>query len=229
MALVRRWIHVPVPIPTGRAVALGAVLGAVAALPLLRGWAMTYGATDAELVATLPGDDVVPRASTVATRAITIAAEPEDVWPWLVQLGQGRGGFYSYDWLENAVGLGIHSADRIEPRWQALAVGDLVHLAEEVALRAVVVEPGRALVLQGAVAPGDGPPPYDFTWAFVLAARPFGMTRLVVRERYGYTRRFASLIVEPAQAVSFLMTTRMLRGIRDRAERTAGTTPPPPD
>ncbi len=227
MTLVRRWIHLPVPVPTGRAVALGVVVGAVATLPLLRGWTMTYGATDAELAATLPGDDVVPRANTVATRAITIVAGPEDVWPWLVQIGHGRGGFYSYDWLENAVGLGIHSADRIEPGWQDLAVGDLVHLADEVALRAVVVEPGRALVLQGTVAPGDAPPPFDFTWAFVLAGRPDGTTRLVVRERYGYTRRHASLVVEPAQAVSFLMTARMLRGIRDRAVRTAQPAPTP--
>src|SRR5690606_2165248 len=128
MSLVRRWVHLSVPIPSGRAIVLGAAVGAVASLPLLRGWAMTFGATDAELEAKLPGDELTPGADVVATRGITIAAPPERVWPWLVQIGQGRGGFYSYDALENLVGLDITSADRVEARWQDLAVGDLVHL-----------------------------------------------------------------------------------------------------
>ena len=222
MSLVRRWIHLPVPVPSGRAVALGAVVGGVASLPLLRGWAITHGATDAELAARLPGDDVVPRANVVATRAIAIAAPPEDVWPWLVQIGQGRGGFYSFDWLGNTLGLDIHSADAIEQRWQDLAVGGLVPLAKDVALEAVVVDTPRALVLHGTVARGATSPPFDFTWAFVLVPRPDGTSRLVVRERYGYTRRWASLVVEPTQAVSTIMTIGMLRGIRSRAE---GPTP----
>lgn len=219
MSLVSRWVHLPVPIPSRRGLALGAAVGAVASLPLLRGWVMTFGATDAELDATLPGDELTPRAEVVATRAITIAAPPERVWPWLVQLGQGRGGFYSYDALENLLGLDITSAERIEAQWQDLAVGDLVHLAETMALEVARLEPDRALVLQGAASPGSAPPPYEFTWAFVVHRRPEGGSRLVVRERYVYTSRFASLFVEPVQAVSFVMTARMLRGIRERAER----------
>lgn len=221
MSLVRRWVHLPVPVPSVRAIALGAAVGAVASLPLLRGWAMTFGATDAELEAKLPGDELTPGADVVATRGITIAAPPERVWPWLVQIGQGRGGFYSYDALENLVGLDITSADRVEARWQDLAVGDLVHLAEPVALEVARLDPDRALVLQGAVGAGSAPPPYEFTWAFVLQRRPEGGSRLVVRERYRYTGRLAALIVEPVQAVSFVMTARMLRGIRERAERDA--------
>lgn len=220
MSLVRRWVHLPIPIPSGRGLAAGAALGAVASLPLLRGWAMTSGATDAELDATLPGDDVLPNAQVVATRGISILAAPDDVWPWLAQLGWGRGGFYSHDWLENAVGLGIHSADRIEERWQGLAVGGRVHLAPEVTLRAVVVQPPRALVLRSDAAPG--PAPFEFTWAFVLTPRPDGTTRLVVRERYERPAHAAPM-VELTQAASTVMTLGMLRGIRRRAEAQAHT------
>jgi len=137
-------------------------------------------------------------------------------------LGQGRGGFYSYDFLENLVGCDIHSADRIVPEWQDVGVGDEVKLHPKVALAVAALEPGRSLVLRGGVPMGNTPPPYDFTWAFVLRERPDRTTRLLVRERYAYTRRWAPLVVEPVEAVSFVMSQKMLRGIRDRAERTAG-------
>ena len=220
MSLVRRWVHLPVPIPSARGIAAGAALGAVAALPLLRGWAMTMGATDAELDAAVPGDDVLPGAQVEATRGISILARPDDVWPWLAQLGFGRGGFYSYDWLENAIGLDIRSADRIEDDWQGLTVGGRVHLAPEVTLRAVVVQPPRALVLRSDEAPG--PSPFSFTWAFALMPRPDGSTRLVVRERYERPAHAAPLI-EVMQAASTVMTLGMLRGIRRRAEAQAHT------
>ena len=155
----------------------------------------------------------------MATRAITVPAAADQVWPWIAQLGQGRGGFYSYDALENLVGCDIHSADRVVAEWQDLKAGDQVKLAPEVGLGVSVVEPGRALVLRGGVPMGEVPPPYDFTWAFVLRQQPDGTTRLVVRERYGYTRRWAPLLVEPVAVVAFVMSQRMLRGIRDRAQR----------
>jgi hypothetical protein len=97
-------------------------------------------------------------------------------------------------------------------------VGALVKLAPEVALTVVFVEPPRALVLRGENPMGRMPAPYDFTWAFVLRAGPGGSTRLVVRERYGYLRRWAPLVVEPAELISFVMSQRMLRSIRSRAE-----------
>ena len=85
-------------------------------------------------------------------------------------------------------------------------------------LAVALVEPGRALVLRGGVPMGATPPPYDFTWAFVLREQPEGTTRLLVRERYAYTQRWASWLVEPVAVVAFVMSQRMLRGIRDRAE-----------
>ena len=153
-----------------------------------------------------------------STRAVTINAPPHEVWPWLAQMGQGRGGLYSYDFLENLIGCDIHSADHIVEDWQHVAVGDPFRLHPEVALHVVVVEPDHALVVRGGVPMGDVAPPYDFTWAFVLNHLADGNTRLVIRERYTFTQRWASLIVEPTLAVSFVMTRRMLQGIRARAE-----------
>lgn len=192
---------------------------AVAAYTLVgRRWQLRWGADDREVSARLPGDDLVADPDLTATRAITIAAHPGEVWPWVAQLGQQRGGFTSYDALENLVGCQIHSADQIVPGWQDVAVGDLVHLAPDVALTVASVEPPHALVLSGAVPTGASAPPYDFSWAFVLDERG-SSTRLIVRERYGYTQRWAPLMVEPVAAISFVMTQRMLRGIRDRVER----------
>jgi hypothetical protein len=182
---------------------------------------LRWGTTDEEVSLALPGDELVPHADLTATRAVTVGAAGDAVWPWIAQLGQGRGGFYSYDFLENLTGCDIHSADRIVPEWQSVDVGDAVHLHPEVSLSVAVVEPGRALVLRGGVPMGRTPAPYDFTWAFVVRDQADGSTRLLVRERYGYSRRWAALLVEPAEVVSFVMSQRMLRGIKGRAERAA--------
>jgi len=202
------------------AAAGAAVIGSAAAYVLVvRPWQLRWGATDEERDATLAGDDLIPNRDLTATRAITVHAPAERVWPWIAQLGQGRGGFYSYDALENLVGCDIHSADRIVTEWQDLKVGDQVKLHPEVGLGVAVVEPGRALVLRGGVPMGAVPPPYDTTWAFVVREQSDGTTRLLVRERYVYTKRWAPLLVEPVAAVAFVMSQRMLRGIRDRAEQ----------
>jgi hypothetical protein len=209
--------------PAALAVPVAAVLGTAA---LLRHRYLRWGATGAELHRALPGDEVLPTVGLSATRAITIHAAADDVWPWLAQLGQGRGGFYSYDWLENLVAhVDIHNADRIVPEWQHISVGSEVALAPQVWLKVVVLEPGRTLVLRGSVPMGQVASPYDFTWAFVLLPQPAGATRLVVRERYEYSRPWAALIVQPAELVSCLMTPKMLRGIKTRAEHRAA----PPD
>jgi hypothetical protein len=175
------------------------------------------GATDDETRASLPGDELIAHAGLTATRAISIGATRDRVWPWIAQLGQGRGGFYSYDVLENLAGCDIHSAERVVPEWQSISVGDDVRLAPDVALRVVAVDRGRSLVLRGGIPMGPVAAPYDFTWAFVLRDGPAGSVRLLVRERYGYTRGWAPLLVEPVSLVSFVMTRRMLRGIRRRA------------
>jgi hypothetical protein len=179
---------------------------------------LRWGATELDPTDPLPGDDLIRRSDLTATRAISIRAAPDEAWPWIAQLGQGRGGLYSYDLLENLAGCDMHSANRIVPEWQGVAVGDEVKLHPDVALRVVGVEPGRSLVLRGGVPMGNTPPPYDFTWAFVLREQPDGTTRLLVRERYGYTAPWASLLVEPVAAISFVMSEKMLRSIRDRAE-----------
>jgi hypothetical protein len=209
-----------------RPIALGTVTVTVAVAAVLRAWQRRWGATDDEVNRTLPGDDLISHADLTATRAITIHATAAQVWPWIAQLGQGRGGFYSYDFLENLVGCDIHSADRIVPEWQRIDIGAQVKLAPQVALSVAVVVPARALVLRGGIPMGNTPPPYHFTWAFVLSEAANRTSRLVVRERYRYTRRWAPLLVEPVQFVSLLMTQRMLRGIKQRAERTTRTAPP---
>jgi hypothetical protein len=199
---------------SGSAIAGVTVLGACS----FRRWHLGFGATADERADSFPGDELLPTPDLVATRAIGIAAAPEGVWPWLVQMGQGRGGFYSYDRLENLVGCDLHSATTVVPEWQQLVVGDEVRLTPDVPLRVAVVDPPHALVLSGGVDVGDTPAPYAFTWTFAVVDAGEGSSRLVVRERYTYLRRWAPLLVEPVEAVSFVMSQKMLRGIRDRAE-----------
>jgi len=195
-------------------------VGVVGIGALLRHRYLRWGATVNERRHTLFGDELLPQAKVSTTRAITITTPAEQVWPWIAQLGQGRGGFYSYDWLENFVAhIDIHNADQIVPEWQHLAVGSEVRLAPQLPLQVAALDVGLALVLRGNVPVGQGTPPYDFTWAFVLLPQTDGTTRLVVRERYTYTRRWAALIVQPAQLVSCFMSPEMLRGIKTRAER----------
>jgi len=201
-------------------VALSLIGGAtVACTVLARRWQLRWGATDQESEEPLPGDNLITHADLAATRAITIRASSSEVWPWIAQLGQGRGGFYSYDFLENLVGCEIHSADRIVPEWQDIGVGGEVRFAPEVGLTVASLEQGRSVVLRGGVPIGNNPPPYDFTWAFVVREEPNKTTRLLVRERYAYTRSWARLVVEPTEVLSFVMSQKMLRGIKDRAER----------
>jgi len=195
--------------------AAGAALAAYGLL--LRPWHTRWGTTDAEAEAPLPGDALFSDRPTVSTRAVTIAAPPRAVWPWLVQIGQGRGGFYSYDRLENLFGLRIHSADRIEPEHQTLAVGDFIASApehweagpdgERPGWHVAAVEPPRLLALDG--------------WGtFVLRPLPGNRTRLLVRTRPeasdGLLSRLSNyLLLEPAH---FVMERKMLLGIKERAE-----------
>jgi len=203
-----------------------AAMGATAAagLVLFRRWQLRWGATSQEACGSCPGDDLMTGPGLTATRAISIGLPAAQVWPWIAQLGQGRGGFYSYDFLENLAGCDIHSAGQIVPEWQRVGVGDQVKLAPKVALTVALVQQGRSLVLRGGVPTGSGPPPYDFTWAFVLREDLLGTTRLVVRERYAYRRPWARFLVEPVEVASFVMSQKMLRGIRDRAEHAAAAT-----
>lgn len=191
---------------------------AALALLTLRWTGLHWGATTGEVDETLPGDDVVPAAGFTATRAITIDAPPERVWPWIAQIGQGRGGFYSYDWLENLAGCRIHSADQIAPQWQHPEAGDTVRMHPKVALTVDAIDPGHSLVLR---APAGEASSAEFSWAFVVRPRPGRTTRLLVRERYGWSGRSSALLMEPLLAASSIMSRAMLRGIKERVERRA--------
>ena len=197
------------------------VVGVIAAAYffLARARQLRWGATDEEVAGSLPGDEMIGGADLTATRAISIGVPADRVWPWIAQLGQGRGGFYSYDFLENLVGIDIHSAERIVPEWQALRVGDKVLLGPDFGYDVALLEPGRSIVLRGGFPIETIESPYDSTWSFVIRDGPHGTTRLLARERYAYRRPWARLIIEPTAAISFVMSTKMLRGIKDRAER----------
>ena len=163
------------------------IAGAATAYFLLaRPRQLRWGATDEEANGLLVGDDLISRPDLTATRGITVHASPGRVWPWIAQLGQGRGGFYSYDFLENIVGCDIHSADRVVPEWQQVEVGDEVKIHPEVALTVAVLDPGRSLVLHGGIPMGDTPSPFDHTWAFVLTEGDGGGldTNIEVRDLY---------------------------------------------
>jgi hypothetical protein len=209
------------------AAAVGAVGTVIAYERIVRPWQERWGATDAEVVLPLPGDDVVSEPAGQITRAITIDAAPEDVWPWLMQIGADRGGFYSYDALENLFGLQVHSADEVVPEWQQLAVGDLVTAIRSGAGGWYVADlrPEEALVLQVAdVAAGrparrDDPAGWEFSWTFALRPTLDGRTRLLIRERVAFGRRRTRVAMAPVGLVSFVMTRKMLLGIRRRVER----------
>jgi hypothetical protein len=177
-----------------------------------------WGATDDEVGATLPGDELVDKDMPRTTRAITIDAPIAAVWPWLAQIGEGRGGFYSYSWLERAVGTHIHNADTVHPEWQEIRVGDTIWLARrygEVGRQVVaMVKPGAHLVLMspddfervqdGATASG--------AWSFYLHQQGRS-TRLLVRGSGGAVGHAGFDIPH------FIMEQKMMRGIRRRAER----------
>jgi hypothetical protein len=208
---------------------LATTAAAVAAYQLaFQPWHRTWGATAAEVEKALPGDGLVPNPSYTTTRAITIDAPPAAVWPWLAQMGQGRGGFYSYAWLENLFGLEIHNADHVVAEWQDLAPGDTVRLAPpeqydgQARMRVVHLEPERSIVFgpaadtaeefEAAARTGAG------TWAFVLEPMADGeKTRLLVRTRSRpwTAPRPVFYLYDPAH---FVMERRMLLGIKRRAE-----------
>lgn len=198
---------------------------------IMRPWQLDWGATQAEVRQDYAGDELIPRAVYETTRAITIRASAADIWPWLVQIGYGRGGFYSYDWLETMGGLDITSADRIVPEYQDLALGDVLRIAPDTPLTVTVLEPNRALVLHNVMNPFSAqivetndpePGPYiDWTWAFLLEEIDTATTRLVIRVRADYQPRWlAPLAYTVLEPVHFIMERKMLLGIKERAERT---------
>jgi hypothetical protein len=185
--------------------------------PRLLGW----GASREERREPLPGDDLVA-ARWQTTRGIDISAPAAEVWPWLVQMGYGRAGWYSYDWLERRVGAGEFaeggSAKRLIPELQELAVGDAVALSAAGGLTVAVLDPGSALVLHYRMnlftaAPAHEPDPVvlDWTWTFVVTSIDEASSRLLARVRADYRppwlRPLLPLLLEP---VHFIMERKML-------------------
>jgi hypothetical protein len=212
--------------------ALLVAAAAVGYRQILRPWHERWGATDQEVYDALPGDELVAEPATQNTRAITVDAPPEQVWPWVVQLGADRAGFYSYDWLENLFGLGIHSARQVVPDWQQRAVGDLVHAdaAGTGGWYVMKVVPNEVLVLKmadvkaGQPARRDEQLRWEFLWTFAIQDLGNGTTRLLVRERTGFGSPATRMLMAPVGFISFVMTQKMMRGIKARAEAGAGST-----
>jgi hypothetical protein len=198
-------------------IAVGTVLaasGGVIAYPLFfRRWCLSWGARPGEVSMKLPGDELLADAGLVSTRAVTIDAPPAAVWPWLVQMGSGRGGAYTYDWIENLLGLHMHSARRVLPQFQNLQVGDELPLGPgRPVMRVEVCDPERTLATRFA----DG----NWVWIFALVAED-GQTRLISRNRIAArggwlpVRLFNLLVMEPG---SLIMERKMLLGIKQRAQ-----------
>ncbi len=194
-------------------VGLGGVIMAVALLWLVyRPWALTWGATADEVARAMPGDEFVADATFSATRAVTIEAPPRQIWPWLVQIGYRRAGFYSYDRLDND---GIPSAERILPEYQDLKTGDPVPMAPGAVARVTVLDPPRTLVLlfevegvwQGA------------TWAWGLYPVGPKQTRLVTRLRVHSEALVPNLFLDLGEIV---MMRKCMLGIKRRAEMSGG-------
>jgi hypothetical protein len=195
----------------------------------LRAWHLRWGTTDAELSAVASGDELLADAKFASTHAITIHATPERIWPWLMQIGQDRSGFYSYTPLENLIGCQMPKVERIVPQWPARKVGETVwfatpkHYDGQAKMIAAVVEPERAFVM---VSAPDwqriqaGQPGQEGSWGFTLEPTGNGETRLIARGRGAFAQTFRSRVTnlffwEPAH---FIMERRMLLTIKRLAE-----------
>jgi hypothetical protein len=193
-----------------------AVFGPLTYLRFFRRRCLTWGAREDEVTAELPGDELLTDAGLVTTRAIAINAPPEAIWPWLAQLGSGRGGAYTYDWIENLLGLNMHSASEILPEYQDIKVGDEFPLGlGGPVMRVEVLDPPRVLAFRTT----------DQNWVWSFTLLPDGKsTRLISRNRIATKalprvgRLFYLLFMEPG---SLVMERKMLLGIKQRAERVA--------
>lgn len=188
-----------------------------ATAPLFRHWHLRWGATDDEVRSGMPGDEIVPEASFNATRAITVGAPPEAVWPWIVQIGYRRAGFYTYDLLDNA---GYDSADRVLEEYRSPKVGDWIPMAKKVnetmAFKVKALSTNEWLLWEKP----------DSTWSWKLVPIDDSRTRLITRlkQRYAWETPVPALLtLVLLEFGDFPMMRRMLKGIKIRAERMAGS------
>lgn len=208
VAATVRWQFVHPRSRLGRFLRPVAALGtamAFAYATIIRPWMLRWGTKAEECRMPLPGDELVPHPALSSTRAITVNAPAEAVWPWLAQIGQDRGGFYSYAWLENLAGCDMTNAERIHPEWQRREIGEVVKLHWATGCTVTSFEPGHVLVLRG--------------WgAFVVEPLDATHSRVILRSRTpgGWIAVFHVLLIEVPH---FLMERKMLLGIKRRAER----------
>jgi hypothetical protein len=179
---------------------------------VLRPSIVNWGATHAEAAARLPGDELLENPDGTATRAVTIDAPAAAVWPWIAQMGpRPRGGAYTYDWIENLLGLNMHSADQVLTDYQQPQVGDEIAFGKN-RMRFERVDPERVLAMRST----DG----NWVWAFVLDERD-GTTRLISRNRFRLPTLAWRIGMAPMIPGSLVMERKMLRGIKARAEQLA--------
>jgi hypothetical protein len=183
----------------------------------LREWHLHWGATAHEASGEVAGDELMPDPHIVATRVVEIDAPPSVIWPWLVQMGPGRGGAYTYDWVERRLGIDIHNTDRIIPELQDLKVGDEIAMPGY-AMRVERLDPEQAMVVRSS----------NHAWVWSFELRPAnGHTRLISRNRFDTSAlplkdKLAYPLIEPG---SWVMERKMLLTIKQRAERLARTQP----
>jgi hypothetical protein len=185
------------------------VVGTLIVWYVYRPWALSWGSTADEIARPMPGDRVLSKPSFVATRAVTVEATPEEIWPWIVQIGYRRAGFYSYDLLDND---GIPSAERILPEYQDLQVGDTIPLNRTAHVRVTELGPPTSMVLVFEV-PGTWS---SATWVWGLYPVDASRTRLVTRLRANPTGIRSRLFLDLGEIV---MMRKCMLGIKCRAER----------
>ncbi|MFN2152284.1 MAG: hypothetical protein ACK2T5_11850 [Anaerolineales bacterium] len=204
-------------------VLVGLAILAVIMIALLTPWMDRWGATDAEIAATFPGDELVPEPASFINRAITVNAAPEFIYPWIVQLDATKGGWYSYTWLESLIGCKMVNADRIHPEWQNLQVGDLVRMCPDEPApppyTVAQIHPDQAIVM-GHQEDGEWVDLYQF----VIVPQADGTSRLILRTRTQLTGGFWTIF----HSGFFIMERGLLRGIRERAESLAQSGYEPP-
>ena len=180
----------------------------------IRRWMSRWGTTPSDQTRVMAGDFVIDNPTHSATHAVTVEALPEDIWPWLVQMGSDRGGLYSYDWLDRLFGiLDRPSAIRVIPEFQHLSVGDKIHLGPREELTVITSDTGRALVL------GYNAHGFEWVWQFGLYPLDGNRTRLVTRGTERFRNTVTSwLFMRVMEPAAFIMTRRMLLGVKQRAD-----------
>ncbi len=186
-----------------------------------RPWYLRWGATDVEVAMQLPGDEIVPDRNSVSTRALTVHAPAAKVYPWLLQIGQARGGMYSYEWLENLIGCDMHNVYQIVPELQQVSLGQEIRMGPEgyPLYHVAGYAPGQSFVMRAAdpktKTPGPG------VWTMAVTDQPDGTSRLIFRQQMRVDPGIGNfvmwrVIVDP---MTFVMEQKMMRTIRDLAEQ----------